>query len=120
MLLLVRKMRAVLHLRDLGVGVVRVVPVVVRPLFLPFAIESRQVLSGGRLDAGTLGEIDQELLIAATVVPPNDGLHGGIRFQGRPIDADRLALDQPSPIEDPEHPGEDGLMGLDIDALSRL
>ena len=41
----------VLHLRDLGVGIVRMLPVLVRALLLPLPIEPRQVRARRRLDA---------------------------------------------------------------------
>ena len=52
MLGLVSKVRpAILHLRDFRVGIVRMLPVVVRALVLPLAIEARHVLARGRRDA---------------------------------------------------------------------
>ena len=52
MLDLVRQVRsAILHLRDLRVGIVRVLPVVVRALVFPRFVELRQILTRRRLDA---------------------------------------------------------------------
>ena len=52
MLGFVRQVRpAVLHLRDLRVGIVRMRPVVIRSLLLPLPIDASQVLARRRLDA---------------------------------------------------------------------
>ena len=92
---LVRQVRAaVLHLRDLRVGIVRMRPVVVRALLLPLPIEPRQVLARRRLDARGLRELRQKLLIALARVAPHDAAQRRVRFQRGRVDADRLALHQ--------------------------
>ena len=45
---------AIFHLRDLRIGVVRVLPVIVIALFLPLAVQLCQLLTSRRLDAGFL------------------------------------------------------------------
>ena len=52
---------AVFHLRDLGIGIVRVRPVLVRRLLLALAVQPRQVVTRRRLDARGLREPRQEL-----------------------------------------------------------
>ena len=95
MLGLVREMRpAVLHLGNLGVGIVRMAPVVIRAFLLPLPIDSRQIGARRRPDAGGLGERRQKLLIALAAVASDDAPQGGVRFQRRGIHADRLAFDQ--------------------------
>ena len=85
---------AILHLCDLGVGIVRVRPVVIGPLLLASPIDPRQIGARRGPNAGRVHERRQKLLIALTGVTPNDAPQRRVRFERRPVDADRLALDQ--------------------------
>ena len=82
---------AILHLRDLRIGIGRVRPVFVRRLLLPLPIQPRQVLARRRLDARRLGEARQKLLIALAGVAPHDAPHRGVRLERGGVDRDRLA-----------------------------
>ena len=69
----VRQMRAaVLHLRDLRIGIVRMRPVLVRPLLLPFPIEPRQLDPRGRRDAR---RFESTRLVRLARVPTHDAPH---------------------------------------------
>ena len=92
---LVSKVRpAILHLRDFRVGIVRMLPVVVRALVLPLAIEARHVLARGRRDARGLRQPRQELLVTLSGVTPHDTAQRRVGFQRRRVDPDRLSLDE--------------------------
>jgi hypothetical protein len=105
---LVRQVRApVFHLRDLRVRIVRMGPIVVRALLLPFPIDPRQVGAGWRLDARRLRELRQEILIALPGVAPHDAAQRRVGLQRRRVNADGLALHQSRIGESLQHPGED-------------
>jgi hypothetical protein len=80
---------------------------------------SRQILPRRRLDARGLRELRQEVLIALTGVAPDDAAQRRIRLQRRRIDADGLALHQTRVGELLQHPGEDRLVGLEINQAAR-
>jgi hypothetical protein len=112
----VRQMRpAVLHLCDLGVGIVRMGPVVIRALLLPFPIDPRQVGARRRPDARGLGERSQKLLIALAAVSSHDASQRRIRFQRGGVDTDRLAFDQASRTETLQDPRKHGAMRFERD-----
>jgi hypothetical protein len=67
------------------------------------------------LNARGLRQLRQEVLIALARVAPHDAAQRGIRLQRRRIDADGLALDLARLGEALQHPGEDGLVRLEID-----
>jgi len=120
MLGFVRQVRAaVLHLRDLRVGVLRMRPVVVRPFLLPLPIEARQVRARRRLHARRLRQLRQKVLIALTGVAPNDTAQRRIRFQRRRVNADGLARDQARIGQSLQHPGEDRLMRFEVNQATR-
>jgi phosphatidylserine/phosphatidylglycerophosphate/cardiolipin synthase-like enzyme len=66
--------RSVLHLGDPGVRVGRTFPVGVRKrLAFALAVETRQILGSGRIDAALLRHARQHLAIALTTVASHDG-----------------------------------------------
>ena len=81
---------AVLHLRDLRVGVMRMGRVVVRLLLRPFPVQAHQFRRSRRRNVGRGGESPQKRLVACTGVPADDGPQRRIRFQRGRIDAGRL------------------------------
>jgi hypothetical protein len=85
---------AILHLRDLGVGIVRMRPVVIRALPLALPIDARQIGTRGRSNARGLRERGQEFLIALAAIASHDAAQRRIRFQRRRVDAERLPLHQ--------------------------
>jgi len=113
---LVREMRAaVRHLRDLRVGIERVLPVLVRRAFLPTAIEPRQRLTRGRLEAGRLREPGQEFLVRLARVPADEAAHGGIRFQRGRVERHRPPLQQFGGHHPLLHPREARSMRFHVD-----
>jgi len=80
--------------RNLGIGIVRMRPVVIRSLLLPLAIDPRQVGARGRSDPGRLRELRQEVFIGLATVASHNAPQRRVRFERRGIDADRLAFDQ--------------------------
>jgi hypothetical protein len=90
-------------------------PIVVRAFLLPLPIDPRQVGARRRLDARGLREFREELLIALPRIAPHDAAQGRVGFQRRRVNADRLPLDQARVRQPLQHPGEHGLVGLDID-----
>ena len=110
---------AVFHLRDLRIGIPGMLPVFVRRLLLPLAIQPRQVLPRRRLDTRGLREPRQKLLIGFLRVPPHDAAHGGVGFQRGGVDRDGFAL-QESRLDQPLlDPREDRAMRLDSDQAAR-
>ena len=85
---------AVLHFHDLGVGVVRVLPVVVGSLLGTFPVELREVGTRGRLDPRRLRQPPQKVRVRLARVLPHDRSQGRIRFEERAIHADGPAIDQ--------------------------
>ena len=93
MLRFVCKMRAaILHLRDLRIRVVRILPVVVGTLLLPLAIQLGQLLARESLDAGFLCQAFQKLFIGLPRVTPYDRAQRGIGFQRGPVYGDCVSL----------------------------
>ena len=82
---------AVLHLRDLRVRIVGVVPIVVRALLRPLAVDSSQVGLRRRLDSRGLRKIHEEVLIALTRIATHQALHRRIGFERRCVDTNRVA-----------------------------
>ena len=109
----------ILHLRDLCVGIVRMRSVVVRPFLLPLPIDPRQVLAGRRLDTRSLRQLRQEVLIGLPGVAPGDAPQRGVGLEGRRVDADRRALDQPGVGQALQHSREDRAMRLQINQPTR-
>ena len=109
----------VLHLRYFRVGIVRMRPVVVRPLLLPRPIDPCQVRARGRRDARGLCQAGQKGIIALARVAPHDTAQGGIRFEGGGIDADRLPRDQAGVGQTLQHPRKHRRVGLQIDQPPR-
>ena len=116
MLGLVREVRAaVLHLRDARVGVVRMPPVGVAALLRAGPIQPRQIRPRRRCDARCRREPREKLLIGLARVASHDAPQGGVRRQGRGINADRLAPDQVGGCQHLQDPGEDRAGRLHID-----
>ena len=113
---LVCEMRAaVLHLGDLGVRIMRVRPVVVRPFLLPLPIEPGQLGAGRRCDAGGLRQPGQPGVVGLAGLPPHDAPHRRVGFQRRRIDADRVPLDELRVGQPLQHPREHRLVRLEVD-----
>ncbi len=93
----------------------RMGPIVVRAFLLPLPIHPRQILPRRRRDTGGLRQLGQELLIGGPVIAPDNAPQRRIRFQGRRIDAQGLALQQARLGDALQDPREHGLMGLQID-----
>ena len=116
----VRQMRpAVLHLRDLRVGIVRMRPVVVGPFLRALPVEPRQLRSGRGGDARRLREPGQPRLIGFARVPAHDGPHRGVRFKRRRVDPNRLPLYQVGVRQPLQDPREDCLVRLDVNQPAR-
>ncbi len=109
----------VLHLRDCRVGIVLKVSVVVRPLLLPLPVDAGEIGACGGLDARGLRQLGQEVLIALPGVATHDAAQRGIRLQRRRVNPDRLPLHQAGVGQALQHPGEDGLVRLQIDRATR-
>ena len=110
---LVGQMRpAILHLRDAGLGVVRVPPLAVPALLRPLPIEPRQGRPRGRLDARGLRQLRQERLIRLPRIAPHDAPQRRVRLERRGIDPDRLPLAQLRRGQHLHDPREHRPMGL--------
>ena len=115
-LFFVRKMRAaVLHLRDLRLGVERIVPIRVRPLLLALAIHTRQIFTRRRFDARRLGQVGEKLLVAAPVVAPHDRLHRRVRFQRRPVHTEGLASNESRAVQHAQNPAKNRLVRFQVE-----
>jgi hypothetical protein len=79
----------------------------------------RQVHSRRCVDARGRAQFGQEAVIALARVAPHDAAQGGIRFQCRRINADRLPFDQSRVRKSLQEPREDRFMRLDIDQSAR-
>ena len=110
---------AVLHLRDLRIGIVRMRPVLVRPLLLPFPIEPRQLGPRGRRDARRVGEPSQPRLVRLARVPTHDAPHRRVGFERRRVDPNRVPLHQVRVRQPLQHPREHRLVRLDVDQPAR-
>ena len=97
------------------VGVVRMPPVGVAALFRAGPIQPRQIRPRRRHDARRLREPREKRLIGLARVASSDASQGGVRLQGRGINADRLAPDQICGRQHLEDPGEDRSVRLHID-----
>lgn len=84
----------ILHLRDARVRIVRMYPILIAPFLRALPIDARQIGSCRRGDARCLRELRQERLVGLATVASYDAAQRGIRFQGRGMDANRLASDQ--------------------------
>ena len=116
----VRQMRAaVLHLRDLRIGIVRVGPVLVRPLLLPLPVEPGQLGPRGRRDARRLREPRQPRLVRVARVPTHDASHRRVGFERRRVDPNRVPLHQVGVRQPLQHPREHRLVRLDVDQPAR-
>ena len=105
--------RAVLHLGDLGLGVALRDPVLVRELLaLALAVQARQVLGRGCLDAALLGQARQHPPVTLARVPPHDVAQRRVGLHGRGIDPDALALDQTRLGDQSQNPVEDRRVDL--------
>ena len=105
MLRLMGQMRAaILHLRDLRIRIVRVLPVVVVALLLPLAVQLRQLLAGGSFDAGFFCQSLQKLFLRLPVVTPDDRAQRCIGLQRSSINGHCVALQQTFFGQHAQHP----------------
>jgi hypothetical protein len=63
---------AIFHLRDLRIGIVRALPVVVVALLLPLAVQLCQLFAGWRLDTRFFRQTFQKFVITLTVIFADD------------------------------------------------
>ena len=110
---------AVLHLRDAGVGVIRVPPLGVAAFLRAFPIEPRLISACRCLDARGLPQSRQKLLIRLTRVAPHDAPQGRVRFESRRIDSNGLALHEVGGCQHLQDPHEDRAVRLLVDQSSR-
>ncbi len=116
----VRQMRrAIFHLGDLRVRIVRVLPVVVRAFFLAFSIKFGQIFPRRRLDAALLCQLREELLILLPVVAADDRTQRRVGFQRGAVHPDGLAFDQIVIGQDLQHIAEHFLVRLEVDQSPR-
>ena len=111
---------AVLHLRDPRLRVVRMHPVLVRALLRTLPVQLRQILARRRLDPRRPGHLLQPLIVAQPVVAPHDRAHRRIRLQRRRVDTQRLAAQQPRPLQQLQHPPEHRRVRFHAQALARF
>jgi hypothetical protein len=90
-------------------------PIVVRALFLPLAIDPRQVGTRRCLDPRGLRQLYEEVVVALSGIASHEAAQRRIRLQRRRVNANGLALHQPRIGEALQHPCEDGHVGLEID-----
>ena len=99
---------AVLHLGDLGLGVALGNPILVRELLaLALAVQARQVVRRGRLNAALLGQVFQHLPVALTRVAPHNVPQRRVGLHGRGIHPDAVALHQTRLGDQRQNPVED-------------
>ena len=93
MLGFMRQVRAaILHLRDLRIRIVWILPVVVGALLVPLAVQPGQLLARRSLDAGFSRQAFQKLFIGFARIPPHDRTQRRIGFQSGPVNGHRVAL----------------------------
>ena len=103
----------------LRVGIVRVRPVVIRPLLAPFPIDSRQIGARRCPDAGGFVELRQKVVVALGSIAADDAAQGRVGFKSRSVDADGLALHQAGRAQTLQNPGKDFAMGFDGNQSTR-
>lgn len=92
----IRKVRrAVLHLRDLGTGIMRVHPVRVWSLLLALAVHLTHRFAVLRIDARIRCQTLQIRHIAFACIAPHYRLHGRVGFERGRVNADGFALQRP-------------------------
>ena len=113
---LVREVRAtVLHLRDARVRVVWMPPVCIAAFLRARPIQPRQVGARRRLDARSLRQPRQKLLIRLARVAAHNAPQRRIGLERRGINPNGRALDQIGGRQHLEDPREDGPMRLHVD-----
>ncbi len=116
LLRLVREVRAaILHLRDLGIRIVRILPLLVRQLLLPLAVETSQLRTSQRRQARSLCQATHELLVARTRIPTNDAAQRSVRLQRRRVHAHCLPRYQTRLRQALKNPAEHLAVSLQID-----
>ena len=112
----VRQMRAaVLHLRDLGVWILRVRPIVVRPLLLAPSVEPGQFSTSRCGDTGRGREPCQPGLVLLARVPAHDAPQRRVGFQRCRIDPEGPAFHQLGVGQPLQHPRKHRLVRLQVD-----
>ena len=110
---LVRHVRAaILHLGDPRIGIMRVLPFLVRTFLLALAVQAGQLFARRVLDPGRLRQVFEIVVIFLAVIPPHQGAQCRIGFQHGGIDGNRLAFHQPFFGQDLQHPPKNGLVGF--------
>ena len=116
MLRLVRQVRAaILHLRDLRVRVVRILPLVVRQLLLALAVETSQIRPRRRRHAGRLRQTTHERVVVLPRVAAHDAPQSRVRLQSRRVHPHRLARHQTRIRQNAENPPEHLAVSLHVD-----
>ena len=109
-----RQVRATtLHLGDPRVGIVRMRPVIVGSLLRALAIQLRQLLTRGCLNAALSRQPREELVVSPSAIAPHDGSKRRVSFQRRRVYADRGPLQQFLFGQHLKHPLKHCLMRLD-------
>ena len=109
----------IFHLRDLGIGIIRMFPFLVGTLLRSLPIQFRQIFLRRRLDSAGSGQFRQKIRVTFARVPPNNRTHRRIRLQCRPVDADRFAVNQSVSGQHLQHPCEYSAVGFQIDQPPR-
>ena len=109
MLRLVGQVRPpILHLGDLGLGIDRRTPILVREgLVLAPAVQPNEIFRRGGLDAAFLGHAQKHLAVALAGVTAHDGAQRRIGLHGRSVDADTPPQNQTRLGQHLENPGKD-------------
>ena len=110
---------AVLHLRDLRLRVVRILPLRVRQLLLALAVETDQLGPRRRLHARRLRQTPHELVVVLPTVKTHDAPQRRVRLQSRRVHAHRLARHQTRLRQTTKHPREHSAVSLHVDQPTR-
>ena len=111
---------AVLHLRDPRLRIVRMHPVLVRPLVRTLPVQLRQVFPRRRLDPRGPRQLRQPLLVLRPAGAPHNRAQRRVCLQRRRVDPQRLAAQQARRLQPLQHEAEDRRVRLNAQPLPRL
>ena len=113
---LVRQVRApVFHFCDLGVGVMRIRPILVGAFVFALFVQLGQLLAGRRLDPRLRRQPLEKLFVGLAAVAPHDRAQRRVGLQRGGIDRNRAAFQQTLLGEQLQHPGEHLAVRFDVD-----